>query len=305
MKGSRRTVIYLLLIGVTGAIWGAALFQNCRSTGRSLVVTFLDVGQGDCAVIQAPDGRTLLIDAGPRLQRDDAGRRVVWPFLRSEGIQRIAALILTHPDDDHFGGAITLVNRLQISKLFTNGISSDSPLYQYVLQRAKRRGSRVISLHRGDVIRCGRLKLNVLNPPRHRFLGNDNTGNDNSLVLRLVYGNVRFLFTADAGRLAEYSMLSSGLDLRCDILKVAHHGSNGSTGERLLQVALPKVAVISVGRHNRFGHPHLGTLYRLRGIGARILRTDRDGAIRCVTDGQRIRITAHHPTLDTERIQVP
>ena len=138
MKWYRRAVIYLLLIGFTGVLWWAALFQNRNSTGRSLIVTFLDVGQGDCAVIQAPSGRTLLIDAGPRLQRDDAGRRVVWPFLRSQGIHRIDALILTHPDDDHFGGAITLVNRLQITELFTNGMPSDSSLYQYVLRRARR-----------------------------------------------------------------------------------------------------------------------------------------------------------------------
>ncbi len=305
MKWYRRAVIYLLLIGFTGVLWWAALFQNRNSTGRSLIVTFLDVGQGDCAVIQAPSGRTLLIDAGPRLQRDDAGRRVVWPFLRSQGIHRIDALILTHPDDDHFGGAITLVNRLQITELFTNGMPSDSSLYQYVLRRARRQGSRLLSLRRDDMLQCGKLVIYVLNPPRNGFSGNGNSDNDNSLVLRLDYGKTRFLFTADAGHLAENDILASGLDLQCDILKVAHHGSNGSTGERWLQAVAPKVAVISVGRHNRFGHPHAGTLYRLRSIGARILRTDRDGAIRCVTDGQRIRITPFHPALDTRRIQVP
>lgn len=258
-----------------------------RRPARELRVTFLDVGQGDAAVIETPAGRTLLIDAGNVTAdgEDDMGRLVVAPYLRWRGVNRIDALILTHPDTDHIGGAATLLLQFPTGLLMDNGqlTRSDSTPAVNALQAARDRGTPLRSARRGQVWQTDDgVTVRILAPAEQDLSGSDNEA---SIVARLEYGQISFLFTGDAGEPSEQALARSGLLQPCHVLKVGHHGSLSSSSERFLSAVRPHVAVISVGQRNTHGHPRRQVLARLEQAGARVYRTDRMGAITCRTDG--------------------
>jgi competence protein ComEC len=246
-------------------------------------VTFIDVGQGDAILIEMPGSRTALVDCGPSWEENDAGRQTVLPLMRSHSIRRLDALILTHSDTDHTGGAVSIMRRTPIGKVYLGGLS-DHPLQ---LEKA----FTMLRLHRIPVIRPMRgqrldfgngVIFHVLNPGQ----GCDSSENDCCLVLRMEYGGASLLLTGDAGENAEKEMIASGCRLDSQILKVAHHGSRASTSAAFLDACHPSLAVISVGMNNRFGHPSSEALDRLKTHGVRILRTDECGAIMAQTDGK-------------------
>lgn len=250
---------------------------------RALTVTFLDVGQGDAIAIQLPDGAMWLVDTGPEWDDDDAGRRVVLPFLRSMGVNRIAGLVVTHGDSDHSGGANTLIQRIPIDALFCpHPIDADEDLRKLVGE-AKATGVRVTPLAAGDSIAIDpSVRADVLSPDPGLI---SETPNDRSLVLRLVTGAGAILLTGDASQRAEREELARGVELHSAVLKVAHHGSPSASCDDFLRRVQPNLAVISVGRRNPFGHPAPAVIDRLQRCGATIIRTDRDGAVTVRADG--------------------
>ncbi len=282
-----------LLPAVLGALAVAAVMQALQvPVPRTLRVTVLDVGQGDAVLVQAPDGSALLVDAGPATGGFDAGERIVVPALRHLGVRRLDALVITHPDDDHAGGAAAVIRALDVRHVCISGDWSGRPEGE-VLQRAIRmRGSRGPALRHvraGDRIPLDPcVRVCVLAPERANAA--QPAGNGTSAVLRISHGSVRVLLTGDAGLEEEDAMLQRFGDLlRADLLKVGHHGSRSGTGAAFVRNVRPVWAAISCGRHNRFRHPRPEVLARLRAMGARIPRTDVSGAVMFESDGRELR----------------
>ncbi len=258
-------------------------------------MTFLDVGQGDSAVIEAPSGKVVVIDGGgtPGSAPDagaDPGSRIVVPFLRSQGISTIDLLIATHPDDDHVQGLLAVTERLAIRTVLDSGLAA-SPSSPMSALRAtwKARGTVVRVAQRGQRFDLGAgAALEVLHPTVPLLTGTRSDDNNNAIVARLVFGKARILFTADAEQEAEASLLASGQDLAADVLKVGHHGARASSSDAFLEAIKPSVAILSCGRKNRFGHPHKETLKRLDSHKIQPFRTDLQGAIQLKTDGKTL-----------------
>ncbi len=255
-----------------------------------LRVSVIDVGQGDAILVEFPRGGAMLIDAGPLTRTRDAGAKTVAPFLARRGIRSIDLFVITHTDADHAGGAPGILRRVGAGRIVESPLATGSGAGAY-RDAAARRGIPCSPAGFGDVLPPpDSARIYVLWPPRGepaaRGRGASNNG---SVVLKLVYGGVSFIFAADAERDAERGMIRAwGSFLRADVLKVAHHGSDSGTSMEFLDAVRPALAVLSVGAHNRFGHPSPALLLRLAGAGARVRRTDKEGAVILATDGRSV-----------------
>ena len=242
-----------------------------------LRITFLDVGQGDAILLQVPEG-AVLVDQGPP-EADVAGQ------LRSLGVRRLAALVLTHPQRDHIGGAETVLRRLPVDRVLDPRLAVSGPFERAALGAAADRGVPVVETRAGDGFRLGRLRLRVLWPDGPGTASED--PNLLPVVLLASYGEVDALLTADA----ETEVTARLLSRRIEILKVAHHGSADSGLGAELRELRPAVAVISCGRNNDYGHPTPSTLAALRDSpGLQLYRTDEDGRVVLDSDGRRISV---------------
>jgi competence protein ComEC len=257
--------------------------------------TMFDVGQGEAMLVEFPDGRTVLIDSGGLPfggASFDVGARVLAPALWARGVRRLDALLITHGDPDHVGGAGALLRDFTPRRLWHGiPVPTHEPT-QAILAGAARRGVPVEELRAGGVSTPGGVRLRVLHPPvpdweRRRVR------NDDSVVVELVYGEVAFLLTGDVGADTERALAPQLTRSAVRVLKVAHHGSRTSTSAALVERWRPQVALISCGRGNTFGHPSPDVLGRLASIGARVLRTDRDGQITVETDGRAVRVRTY------------
>jgi competence protein ComEC len=254
LAGPRRRAvgaIAAVLLAVALALWAWPMLAP--SSGR-LRVTILDVGQGDAIVIEAPDGRAMVVDAGTGGPwRLDIGERVVAPFLWNAGIMRLAATVVTHDDADHAGGMAALHRLFHVTE---------------------RWDARTVRTFGGATI----VPLRAQNPsPRV---------NDHAVVLRVELGLASILLASDIEAVAERALVDGRAPLGATVLKVAHHGAATSSTAPFLAAVRPVVAVISVGARNAYGHPHPATLARLAAAGARLYRTDQDGAVVVETDGR-------------------
>jgi len=280
-----------------GALWlAAASWALLLATGlpaadaaTGLTLDFLDVGQGDGALIRTPGGHWIAVDAGPLLGTADAGRRVVTPFLARHGVRQLAALIVSHAHADHVGGAATLLRRVPTGVVLEPGELYDDPAYAGFLDAVAETGVPWKSGREGAAFVLDGVRFTLLHPDTtwsewHADL------NEDSIVLRVEFGAFTALFAGDAGFAAETRM--AGHVGRVDLLKVGHHGSRGASGDAWLAELTPRAAIVSVGAHNRYGHPAPETLTRLRAHHADIWRTDQDGTITAVTDGHTMTLRA-------------
>lgn len=294
----RRRIAALAAVALAGPAIVAGLKTGQRlRPAPALRITFLDVGQGDATVIRTPSGRTLLVDAGRADLERSRGRTVVLPFLRRQGIHALDAVVLTHWDQDHAGGADAVLSGIRSFRLILSPMSRrhepPTATERRTLLIAKRTRATVWRMARGQTLRSGDgVTIAVLNPPRNALYRNSRD-NNGSLVLRVSFGRRSFLLTGDAEEEAETNMLRAGLALRSDVLKVGHHGSASGTSARWLEVVRPTHAVISVGRRNPFGHPSRDVLDRMRRRQIRIWRTDQQGTITMTTDGSGLRVHTH------------
>lgn len=250
---------------------GAAVIEAwplLRAPDGRLRITVLDVGQGDAIVVETPDGRAVLIDAGVGgLHRLDVGERVVAPFLWNRGHLALAAAVVTHPDLDHAGGMAAIRRLFRVAEPGT---------IDAMVAGAWRAGVAVATLGGPSLVADGEI---------------GRSRNDTALVLRFEFGQTTFLLASDITARTEGELLRHGARLAATVLKVAHHGARGSTTAEFLRAVHPAVAVVSVGRRNPYGHPSPETIARLRESGATIYRTDHDGAVMLETDGRSLTVT--------------
>ena len=293
-KEKRKTIIIALAV-ISFCIWYSAI----QPGGDFLEVTFLDVGLGDSAFVRFPDGKNILIDGGPTTPEYDTGERVIAPFLRHEGIRKIDTVILTHPHNDHAGGLEFILQNFQVNQII--GIhNQDIPIPIHRELRAIAENKKIdyqpgnpgsLSLisaeHKMSEPRSYGAK--ILNPIDTNFTDfSQSSLNNNSIVLKLQFGQISFLFASDIETQAEYAMLNSGIDIQAEILKVPHHGSSTSSSEAFLNAVNPAFAVISSSERSRFNFPSEVVLNRYKRRGIKLLQTSKSGAITIRTDGRRV-----------------
>lgn len=254
-------------------------FVTDHAKRGALEIHMIDVGQGDAIALRTPGGKWILVDAGPASPTFDAGERRVVPFLLAHGVRTIDALIVTHPDLDHFGGARAIVSLINVKTVYDPGIAVAKDTYDSLLTTALRRNTSWQQVRTGTVLNFGEVRLEFLHPDTI-LLDASQAANDYSAVFRLTYGAFSALFLGDVSRDIEDRLTrrdARAVDV--DLLKVAHHGSSTSTSAEMLATATPQVALVSVGRRNRYRHPNSGVLERLEAAGAAILRTDQQGTV--------------------------
>jgi len=249
-----------------------------------LKVTFLDVGQADCILIQEPNGKSMLIDAG-----NNADGNTVVSYLKNQGINKIDVLVGTHPHEDHIGGLDMVIDNFDIGKIYMPKVSHTTQTYEDVLTAIKNKGLKVTAPEPNTIFVIGEAKCTVLAPNNNSY----DDLNNYSIVIKLEYGNTSFLFTGDAENISEQEMISKKYDLKADVLKVGHHGSSSSTTESFLNKVSPNYAIIMVGTGNDYGHPHKETMDKLKSKNITVYRTDENGTIVCTTDGQTIKFNVN------------
>jgi len=265
-------------------------------TGQ-LKITVLDVGQADAIVIETPAHHAMLVDAGGRLERgvqnDDSsaervGERIVVPFLLREGVHQLDALIVSHPHGDHVAGCAPVLRKLRVAEIADSGQTYGGHAYHDCLDTASADRVPVVYPRAGDVWRTADGVTLTFIGPSLPFIGGKNAINDNSIAFVLQYRSFRMLFTGDAGVAAEQRFLSEGIDLHADVLKVGHHGSAYSSSPEFIAAVHPRYAIISVGRHNMFGHPAPSTIETLKNFAAIVDRTDANAAVIISTSGKDV-----------------
>lgn len=256
-----------------------------------LRLTFLDVGQGDAALIQFPEGQTMLVDGGGRYGDFDAGRLAVAPYLWDRSVRRIDYLVATHPQADHAGGLIYILRKFPVGEIWTNGVTKEALFFADFIRAAGERGLSTKTIGRQEPpLEIGGTTVSILHPGSVSSHVQDN---NRSLVIRIQYGKYSFLFTGDIEAQAERELLRWGPTLSSTVLKVPHHGSRSSIEPEFLLHVCPRMAIISSGASNPYGQPAPETLAAYRLLGSQVYRTDREGAIVVTTDGQRLTVATY------------
>jgi competence protein ComEC len=253
----------------------------------NLHVSVFDVGQGEAILIRTPDGQNILVDSGPDPISTSTQIGKTLPFWD----RKIELLILTQLQADHISGTLDLLHKYDVNSAGLPPLSSRALLPTEIMNRLNTQNVRLYTLHDNIQFNLGRdIRLEVLNPPPGLLSGTSDDANNNSIVLKLTYGDVSFLLASDIGMDAEMLLAANRSDLRSSVLKVAHHGSRGSTSDEFLAIVKPSAAVISAGAINRFGHPHKETLDRLLAVleNSNIFVTADRGNIEFITDGRKL-----------------
>lgn len=257
-----------------------------------LFLHFIDVGQGDSALLEFPDGQRMLIDAGEDERALD--------YLRARQTSQIDYLIATHPHSDHIGGMAEVIDALPVGEIYMPRTGHTTKTYQHLLETIDSHGLSITEAKAGVRIEGGTFTAEFLSPvSRSGDLNND------SAVLKLTYGSNIFLFMGDAEQRAEQAISAP---VKSDLLKVGHHGSDTSTSSSFLEKVSPTYAVISCGAGNQYGHPSSAVLDRLEAAGVRTFRTDLSGTIRFRSDGQTVTPLPSSPvgnTLSLTRTSAP
>ncbi|MAZ40622.1 MBL fold metallo-hydrolase [bacterium] len=270
-------------VAALGAATLFVFYYITVESNRLLTVSFLDVDQGDAIFIEAPNGNQILIDGGPPNGKVLRGLRKQMPFYD----RSIDVVMATHPDQDHIGGLVDVLERYQVGLVIDSGVPNTTKVYKEKENILAQDEIHTIEGKRGTVLTLDEdLTLEILFPDRDLTETDPNSA---SLVARLVYGEHEFLLTGDAPKSVENYVATLG-NIESDVLKVGHHGSKTSTDVLLLGYVKPQFAVISAGGDNRYGHPHKEVTDRLEEFGVTTLITSELGTITFTSDGRDLKI---------------
>ncbi len=289
MRFKRNKFLNFLLIFLFFANFLAWLVVYDLARPQFLEVIFFDVGQGDSIFIETPQRHQILIDGGP-------GSKVLEKLAEAMPFwdRTIDLMVLTHPSSDHLNGLLMVLERYQINKILWTGIEIETSAHQRWVELITKENAVLFIAQAGQRMEVGEsIYLDILHPAENlqgQKIRGGRAINDTSIVARLVYNQDSFLFTADIERQAERELISREAHLDSDVLKVAHHGSKTSSAEEFIKKVSPEIAVIPVGKDNRYDHPHQETLETLEKYGITVLRTDLNGDIKIISDGTRVTI---------------
>lgn len=269
----------------TGILTVAVLLLCMGERRNTSSCTMLDIGQGDCFVIEEKKGCNILIDGGSS-DISSVGKYRIAPYLRCRGISRLDYVFVSHGDKDHTSGVLELLSggEIKIDCLVMTKFALEDEIYEELLEAAEESGTRILFIGKGDYFTMGEIRLTCLYPE----MIDEGTGNDQSMVLLMECGGTRTLFTGDLTK--EKEELTAFLDI--DVLKVAHHGSKYSTGQAFLEQTTPAISLISAGCNNGYGHPHEELLNRLAKAGSLVYQTPENGAVTVKFEKGKIRVTA-------------
>lgn len=275
-------ILILATLGIIAVVVWFPTITLSSTTTDNLTVSFLDVGQGDSIHVMTPDGFELLIDGGSGaavLRELAAGRSF---FDRS-----IDMVIATHPDTDHIGGLVDVLERYKVDWLIETAAESSSPAATAFDLVARAEGAQIINAEAGQVFQLGAsTTIRIFSPQ------GDTTNwesNNASVIVQVVYGDIEFMLTGDApSSIEEYVVGEYGSALLSDVLKLGHHGSNTSSSNSFLDTVKPKYGVVSAGKNNRYGHPHQDVVSRVREKGIEMVSTADSGTITFQTDGKEV-----------------
>jgi competence protein ComEC len=246
---------------------------------KTLKVHFIDVGQGDSILIEI-NGYTVLIDAGPNSSASN-----LKSYLDKSKVTNIDYIIATHPHEDHIGGMDEIIKAYSIGSFYAPKVTSDTNAFKAMVEELKKKGLKInvatkdLSLDLGNNV-----SFEILSPIEAKY----EEVNNYSVVTKLTYKDTSFLFMGDAENLVESQILRDKVDVDADILKIGHHGSSSSTSSSFLKEVSPDFAIISLGKNNKYGHPHKETMEKLTDAKADVYRTDEDGTIVITSDGLNI-----------------
>lgn len=281
-KDTKKILMFLLLALILTIVHHIDFNDNeyePLTADGTLSVSYIDVGQGDSAFAVLPNGKTLLIDAGEA----EKGKKVI-EYIKEQGADRIDYLIATHPHSDHIGAMSEVIDSFDIGRIYAPRAESTSSVYEKMLKSIKAKGYKITSAKSGTVMIDEDGIYGVFVAPTKSSYDNLN---NYSAVLKLTYGKRRFIFMGDAEKESESSISA---DVSADVIKLGHHGSSTSSSREFMEKVSPEIAIISCGKDNKYSHPHRETVQTLNELYIKYYRTDQNGTIKVITDGQSLDI---------------
>ena len=249
---------------------------------KDLEINFIDVGQGDSTLIRV-NNKSILIDGGGSAfeSKSDVGEMTLLPYLLDRGLISIDYVIVSHFDADHYKGLIYVVENLKIKNIVISTLGQESNDFNEFIALVRKKNINILEVNMGDILKIGNAEIEILYPNKEQI--NDNVKNNNALVFKFIWNDFSILFTGDIEEVAEEKILliyKNNLEkLQSTVLKVAHHGSKTSSTNSFLEAVNPQIALIGVGKNNKFGHPNQGVIDRLNNLNCKIYRTDEMGEI--------------------------
>lgn len=257
--------------------------EDKKENLKELEINYIDVGQGNAVLIKT-NNKTILIDGGNR-----SNSRYYYNFIKNKNIKKIDYMIVSHYDEDHISGLISILENFEVSNVLCPDYKKDTKIYKSFKNSLKKSKANIIYPKKGDNFNISDARIKILWPNEYK----NNIDNDNSIILKLIHGNMSFLFTGDASINIENQLIYSGFNLKSDVVMLGHHGSKYSTSNEFLEEVDPKLAIISVGNNNRYGHPSNRVLKLLNNKNIKFLRTDIDGDITIKCDGNKIKVNTN------------
>ena len=271
--------ILIVIISIGVAITYKSTMKTSLNLENNMVTHFIDVGQGDCILIQV-NSKNLLIDSGTSDSKEKLVR-----YLKNNNITKLDYIVATHPHDDHIGGMSSIIKTFQVDKFYAPKITATSQAFEDMIIALKRKNLKIniakpnVLLDLGPNTSCVMLSPNKTN---YKDI------NNYSCAIKVSYKNSTYLFTGDIEKLAEEELLDNHYNLKAQVLKVAHHGSNSSSSEEFLNSVSPEIAIISCGASNSYGHPNKETTDKFKKLNCTVYRTDLDKNIILISDGTNI-----------------